>query len=377
MTTKGPSKEALRKAGSDYAQKKTVKMFAKSMCKDLSDDFPKFKLEELQIGKFLGKGGFGTVKEVRAFHIGTPKMRKKGAGPDPVADDDLESRMFIAEHCIRSGGKARYAVKFLSPEVVNDPAMYIMGITDMAVETRFLSSTEHPNIIKMRAIAEGNHFCETYFISHDWNDGQTRGLKGTKAKELLEERLVIAFDLCSAFKYLHDRHILYRDIKPENIGFDVRGDVKLFDFGLAKEICSDTPRMSNGTYKLTGQTGSPRYMAPEVANELPYNEKCDVYSMSILFWQMMTCKVPFENNSATYMKEKVYNGDKRPIIERSWSASTKLLLRRGWTSDLSNRFSMQNLEEILKREITALRGGDATGLEHLRRRSTHVYHRHH
>lgn len=165
--------------------------------------------------------------------------------------------------------------------------------------------------------------------------------------------------------------------KPENIGFDVRGDVKLFDFGLAKEICSDTPRMSNGTYKLTGQTGSPRYMAPEVANELPYNEKCDVYSMSILFWQMMTCKVPFENNSATYMKEKVYNGDKRPLIERSWSASTKLLLRRGWTSDLSNRFSMQNLEEILKREITALRGGDATGLEHLRRRSTHVYHRHH
>jgi serine/threonine protein kinase len=134
--------------------------------------------------------------------------------------------------------------------------------------------------------------------------------------------------------------------------------------------------MSNGTYKLTGQTGSPEYMAPEVANELPYNEKCDVYSMSILFWQMMACKTPFEAYSVTYMKENVYNGDKRPVIERSWSASTKLLLRRGWTSDVSNRFSMQNLEEILKREITALRGGDATGLEHLRRRSTHVYRRH-
>ena len=118
-------------------------------------------------------------------------------------------------------------------------------------------------------------------------------------------------------------------------------------------------------------------MAPEVANELPYNEKCDVYSMSVLFWQMMTCKVPYENHSVTYMKENVYNGDKRPLIERSWSASTKLLLRRGWTSDISNRFSMQNLEDILKREITALRGGDATGLEHLRRRSTDVYHRHH
>lgn len=144
MSKKGPSKQALRDAGNNYAQKKTDKMFAKSMCVDLSDDFPKFKFEELQIGKFLGKGGFGTVKEVRAFNIGAPKLSKKGSGPDAVADDGVESRKFIAEHCIRSGGHARYAVKYLSPEVIDDPAMYIMGITDMAVETRFLSSTEHP-----------------------------------------------------------------------------------------------------------------------------------------------------------------------------------------------------------------------------------------
>lgn len=162
-------------------------------------------------------------------------------------------------------------------------------------------------------------------------------------------------------------------LQPQNIGFDVRGDVKLFDFGLAKEICSDTPKMSNDTYKLTGQTGSSPYMAPEVANDLPYNEKCDVYSMAILFWQMMTCKVPFEAYSVGYMKENVYNGDKRPPIERLWPKSIKLVLQRGWTSDPTTRFSMQNFEDILKREITAQRGGDATGLEHLRRRSTHVY----
>ena len=144
MSKKAPSKQALRDAGNDYARKKTEKMFAKSLCADLSDDFPKFKFEELQIGKFLGKGGFGTVKEVRAFNIGTLRSSKKGSGPDAVADDGVESRKFIAEHCIRNGGFARYAVKYLSPEVVDDPAMYIMGITDMAVETRFLSSTEHP-----------------------------------------------------------------------------------------------------------------------------------------------------------------------------------------------------------------------------------------
>ena len=98
----------------------------------------------------------------------------------------------------------------------------------------FLIPSTLLSIIKMRAIAEGDRFCETYFIVMDrlyeimdkkiqnWGRaisrttgmlGKLADAKGTKAKELLEERLVIAFDLCSALKYLHDRNILYRDIK--------------------------------------------------------------------------------------------------------------------------------------------------------------------
>lgn len=56
--------------------------------------------------------------------------------------------------------------------------------------------------------------------------------------------------------------IIYRDLKPENIGFDVRGDVKIFDFGLAREV-NEKDQLDDGTYKLTGDTGSLRYMAPE------------------------------------------------------------------------------------------------------------------
>jgi len=54
---------------------------------------------------------------------------------------------------------------------------------------------------------------------------------------------------------------MYRDLKPDNIGFDVRGDVKIFDFGLAREF-PKKELMTNGTYKMSGKTGSLRYMAP-------------------------------------------------------------------------------------------------------------------
>jgi serine/threonine protein kinase len=114
-------------------------------------------------------------------------------------------------------------------------------------------------------------------------------------------------------------------------------------------------------------------MAPEVANELPYNEKCDVYSMAILIWQMMACKVPYATYSCKELEDRVYNGDKRPKINDRWPQPIKLLLRRAWTADISARAPMKNLEDVLKKEITALRGGDSTGLEHYERRSTFVY----
>ena len=144
---------------------------------------------------------------------------------DAVAEDGFESRLFIAEHCIRTGGDARYAVKFLSPEVIANPAMYIQGITDMAVETRFLSSIEHPNIVKMRATSS-QPYNEKYFIVMDrlydtlekrivaWSarhkrctgmSGRLTDRDGSKAKALLEERLLAAYDLSDAIAYLHKR----------------------------------------------------------------------------------------------------------------------------------------------------------------------------
>ena len=128
--------------------------------------------------------------------------------------------------------------------------------------------------------------------------------------------------------------------------------------------------LEDGTYKLTAMTGSLRYMAPEVANGLSYNETCDSYSFAIVFWQMLHCKVPYEMYTPKSLREKVYNGDhRRPLIDEGLNLSIKLCLQRSWTHDFKVRSNMAEVAGILRKECVSLRGGDSTGLEHQRRRA--------
>jgi serine/threonine protein kinase len=200
------------------------------------------------------------------------------------------SRQFIADHCHRakegepSRSNARYALKQLKRKIKDDPHTMMQGIADMATETRVLSSlTEHPNLIKLRGIARGSGMpfqCD-YFILLDrlydtlsirlqrWMHmekqlGGVKGMlwdpKGIQRKQLWNDRVSFAFDLSSALAYLHSRHVMHRDLKPDNIGFDIRGDIKIFDFGLAKEL----PTVNNGgrnKFHFTAMCGSPRYVS--------------------------------------------------------------------------------------------------------------------
>jgi serine/threonine protein kinase len=123
-------------------------------------------------------------------------------------------------------------------------------------------------------------------------------------------------------------------------------------------------------------TGTLRYMAPEVANCEPYDASSDVYSFAILLWQMLALKTPYEKNNSTMMFEEVYNGaHTRPYVPNLWSLPIQICLKRCFSKNPKERFKMDQVVEVLKREVVRVRSGDDSGLEHNTRRSTHIFRR--
>jgi serine/threonine protein kinase len=103
--------------------------------------------------------------------------------------------------------------------------------------------------------------------------------------------------------------IIHRDLKPDNVGFTASGQLKLFDFGLC--TCVRQRRSKDEAFEMTGNTGSLRYMAPEVALRQASSEKIDVYSFGIMVWLMARYRVPFIGmDRGQFMSEVVLGGDR-------------------------------------------------------------------
>lgn len=332
---------------------------------DAEAAIPRFQPNELSLGAVLGIGGFCTVSEVSSIRLLDANLSR-----DDGAPHILQDRKYMSKNFLRNGKDARYAIKTLSSSLLKDPERFVAGVIDLELETKFLSILRHPNIIKMRAISNQSPFSRGYFIVLDrlydtmterisaWKSqksfttgiGKVRDLRGAKKKELWIDRLMVAYDICMALKYLHDNSIVYRDLKPDNIGFDVRGDVKIFDFGLAKEMRSED-LISDDLYDMSGNTGSLRYMAPEVARRLPYNHTVDVYSFAILFWQICSLEQPFANYDVQKHSDLVVHGSDRPNLDKSWSPELCALMEQGWSAKISDRPDFEYIADVIRKEF--------------------------
>lgn len=173
------------------------------------------------------------------------------------------------------------------------------------------------------------------------------GLENDNSAQLLS-RTKIAHQIASAVEYLHSKNIVFRDLKPNNVGFDEHGTVKLFDFGLARELPEESTNV-NDVYEMSGKIGTVRYMAPEVALSREYNQKVDTYSWSVIFWQCLTLQKPYAEMSRATHNQLVCRVGERPALSEDLPGSIQRLLKRSWAQSMYTRLTLTEVCAYLER----------------------------
>lgn len=332
----------------------------------IEDEFPRVKPAEITVlwDQVLGKGGFCSVHEVSAVncHLTDDEVSSEDQSNNAFG---FQNKKYMNEHYKRDG-HTRYAIKKLSnSNYEQGDEHFVHGIIDLALETRLLAVLRHKHIIKMRAIADvPDASSPDYFIMMDrlsetlssrivqtWKKENNKLFAKKKKKiEHLVIRIGVALDICSALEFLHHKNIVYRDLKPENVGFDIRDDLKVFDFGLCSELQRKDLVIGSdpATYKLTRECGTFRYMAPEVEMGLPYNQTADVYSFAILVSYICNLELPFSSFNNFQIRNNVHKGKKvRPKINKLYPDRLKKTIRLMWDADLSKRPSMTQVRSAL------------------------------
>ena len=333
-----------------------------------------FDCEEIlpHLGELLGQGGFNCVYELEGI-----QLRRE-------CHTSQKQRLQMA-----SLKNADFAIKFLSDEAYATPENACNGSADLYMEAKYLAALTthypHPAIIQLHGISStgpgglGLPQRGGFFIIIDrlydtldrridvWNELRKRKLdeihsstRAPKDEELLAarkylkvlflQRLLVALEIISAIRHLHKINIVFRDLKPDNVGFDGEGKVKIFDFGLAKEL-DPKQHTRNGMYTMSGGTGSRRFMAPEVSLSKPYGTSADLYSFGILFWEMLALEKAFAQIPVEEHRERVVLGAERPKLTSEWTDSLQGLLQGCWAGDPFQRPTAGAAHQRLQTEI--------------------------
>ena len=226
----------------DTASPTETKPFVPPSVAEMAKLFP-----QLEIIRFLGKGGMGAVYLAR----------------QPSLDRMVALKILPAQS--DSGFEERFAR-----------------------EARALARLSHPNIV---AVYEFGLAGDLHYFLMEYVDGVNLRQLEVSGRLSPREALQIVPQLCDALQYAHDEGVVHRDIKPENVLMDRRGRVKIADFGLAKMLGTDTENI-----RLTGAghvMGTPHYMSPEqVEHPLDVDHRADIYSLGVVFYEMLTGELP-------------------------------------------------------------------------------------
>lgn len=195
------------------------------------------------------------------------------------------------------------ALKFLPPELTRDPRAKERFVH----EAQAASALDHPNICIVHEIDETDN--GQIFISMGCYEGETLKEKIERGPLDVDEAVDIAGQVAEGLEEAHDRGIVHRDIKPSNIMVTAKGQAKIMDFGLAK-LAGQTRITKAGT-----TMGTIAYMSPEQARGEDIDLRTDIWSLGVVFYELLTGEHPFKGEYDQAVIYSILNEDHRPVTE--------------------------------------------------------------
>ena len=181
---------------------------------------------------------------------------------------------------IQKGFDREVALKVMSPVLAADPSFGERFVR----EAKIVAKLSHKSIVTVYDVGESGSF---YYLAMEYLPGgdlKSKIAEGLKAREAL----TIISKLAKALHFAHQKGYIHRDVKSENIIFDADGEPLLTDFGIAKASNSSTQMTQTG--KLIG---TPEYMSPEQCRGKTVDARSDLYSLGVIFYEMLTKGVPY------------------------------------------------------------------------------------
>ncbi|XP_071695955.1 serine/threonine-protein kinase STY17-like [Rutidosis leptorrhynchoides] len=253
---------------------------------------------------------------------------------------EIDAKMLKFENKVASGTfgdlyKGTYcsqevAIKVLKPERIDADML-----REFSQEVFIMRKIRHKNVVQfIGACTEPSKLCiVTEFMARGSIYNYLHKQNGSFKMPLL---LKIAIDISKGMSYLHQNNIIHRDLKTANLLMDEHEVVKVADFGVA--------RVQTESGVMTAETGTYRWMAPEVIEHKPYDHKADVFSFAIVLWELLTGEVPYSYLTPLQAAVGVVQQGLRPTIPKQTHPKLTELLESCWQQNPTMR---PNFTEIL------------------------------
>jgi uncharacterized protein (TIGR02145 family) len=222
-------------------------------------------------------------------------------------------------------------------------------------EARIMAQMSHPNVVKViDLIDEG----DTIAFVMEYIEGETLKEYLDRKGRLKDDEIKDIFSqMLNAVGYVHQQNLVHRDIKPSNFMMDRSGNIKLLDFGIAKNTDA-----SSAEYTQTGtgaQMGTPMYMSPEQITEpKSVTAQSDIYSLGAVLWQMVTGQKPYDTKTLSdyQLLDKIVK-EALPFTRTPWDA----VISKATAKDVQARYSSASeFSKALHAENNAPENHDAT-----------------